>query len=143
MSAPMSESPSGSAAGAESRTIIWIDHHKARLFVSSAGGKLAKTDVLSDRRAGRASGSNVRYANDDDKYLNAVMAAIPAAGDILIIGPAGQTKDELVAHLKQQQPAVAERIRGVETSTATSDGQLLARAKAFWAADKAAGRPER
>jgi hypothetical protein len=138
MQAPVSESGAG-----ESRTVIWIDHHKARLFVSSAGGKLAKTDVLSDRRAGRSSGSNVRYANDDDKYLNAVMAAIPASGDILVIGPAGQTKDELVTHLKRQGPAIAERIRGIETSTATSDGQLLARAKAFFAADKAAGRPEK
>jgi hypothetical protein len=142
MSSPLSGSPPAGDP-VDPRTVVWIDPQKARLFVSSAGNRLTKSDVVSDRRSGRASGNNARYSGDDNKYLDAVMAAIPATGDILIIGPAGAVKTEFMAYLSRKGPEIAARIRGVEDSTATSDGQLLARAKAFFLADRDAGRPER
>ena len=125
------------------RTVVWIDAQKTRLFVASPGGRLAKIDVVSDRRPSRTPGGDMRHSGDDNRYLDAVMAALPASGDILIIGPPGRIKDEFLAYLQRMGPAVVERIRGVETNPATSDGQLLARAKAFFYADKAAGRPPR
>jgi len=140
MQSPIDPSP---PAEADPRTVVWIDVQKARLFISTAGNRLSKIDVQSDRRTGKASGGNVRYSGDDNKFLDAVIAAIPASGDILIIGPAGAIKEELLAYIHRNNTAMVERIRGVETSTATSDGQLLARAKAFFHADQAAGRPSR
>lgn len=138
MQAPDDAPPSA----ADPRTVVWIDAQKARLFVSSTGGRLTKTDIVSDRRASRGS-IDTRHAGDDNQFLDRVIEAIPASGDVLIIGPPGRIKDELLAYMQRLGPAFVERIRGVETSTATSDGQLLARAKAFFYADKAAGRPAR
>ena len=114
----------------DSFTVVWIDYTQARIFVRSAG-KQTKTVIPSLHQGRTPSRSAVRHGGDNNRYLDAVLAVLPTDRDILLIGP-DNAKKELADYLKQNSASLAERLRGVETSNATSDGQLLARARAYF-----------
>lgn len=118
---------------ASPHTIVWIDSSQARLFVLGGLGKQVKTVIPSEHRGRTPGRMAVRHGGDNNRYLDAILAALPPEGGILLIGP-DDTKTELAAYLKQKSADIAGRIRGVETSTATADGQLLAKARAFFLA---------
>lgn len=117
-------------------TVVWIDHLQARVFIRSAGNKQTKS-VIPSMHNGRTPGHvSVRHSGDNNRYHDAVLAALPVDRDILLIGP-DNAKTELAEYLKQNA-TLAERLRGVETSNATSDGQLMARARAFFMGNRPA-----
>jgi uncharacterized protein YbcI len=64
-----------------------------------------------------------------------VAAALADAGRILLTGPSS-TKTELVKHIHRHDPRLIEHIAGVETVDHPTDGQLVAHARHYFAADR-------
>lgn len=118
------------ATPASPNTVIWIDSTQARIFIQSPG-KQNRVVVESEHRGRTPGRMAVRHGGDNNRYLDAILAALPAAGEILLIGP-DDTKTELSNYLKQKAAPVAERICGIENTTATSEGQVMAKARAFF-----------
>ena len=125
------------ATAARPHIVVWIDSASTRILVQSPG-KQSRTVVESEHRGRTPGRMTVRHGGDNNRYLDAIVAALPEAGDILIIGPDGM-KTELTDYLKQKAAAIAERVCGVENTTATSEGQVMARARALFLGVKPAG----
>ncbi len=117
--------------------VIWIDSASTRIIVQSPG-KQNRTVIESEHRGRTPGRMTVRHGGDNNRYLDAILAALPASGDILIIGPDNMTT-ELTDYLKRTVEAVAGRVCGVENTTATSEGQVMARARAHFLGVKPAG----
>jgi len=60
-----------------------------------------------------------------------VISAVKDAHEILIVGP-GSAKNELQKHAVAHDPAIAQKIVGVETVDHPTDGQVLNFAKQFF-----------
>ena len=111
-------------------TIIWLDRAQARIFIRSPG-KQQRLVVESGHKGSSAARVPVRYTGDNNRYFDAIVRSLPEAGDILILGPDG-VKTELSEYLKASAAPVAERVCAVQNSPAGSEGQMLARARAYF-----------
>jgi len=112
------------------QTVIWVDRAQARIFIQSPG-KQQRLVVESGHKGSAAARVPSRHTGDNNRYFDAILLSLPAAGDIMIIGPDG-VKTEFCEYMKEAAAPVMERIRAVENSTAGSEGQMLARARAFF-----------
>jgi stalled ribosome rescue protein Dom34 len=117
--------------------LVWIDHREAKVFQFDA------TDV--DRAVvhsshphqhlhHKANSGDSGHVPLDKEFLKHVAEALAPAGAILITGPAS-AKTELANYIKQTQPALAQRISGVEALDHPTDGALVAFARSFFKAD--------
>jgi stalled ribosome rescue protein Dom34 len=117
--------------------LVWIDHREARVFQFDAS-EVERTRIRSDHARQhihhKANARGSGHAGADKDFLQRVTAALSHAGSILVTGPAS-AKAELVEHIRQTQPRLAERITGVETLDHPSDGELLALGRSFFKAD--------
>ena len=119
--------------------VVWMDHHEARVFHFNAD------DV--DRLVVRPHDPHVHvhhkansigsgHAAEDQKFLHAVVEALGHSRAVLITGP-GMAKTALVKHIAAHDPAVMERLAGVETVDQPTDAALVAHARAYFkAADR-------
>ncbi|MEP7243763.1 MAG: translational machinery protein [Gammaproteobacteria bacterium] len=117
--------------------LVWIDHREAKVFHFNA------TDVESNvvhsthpdqHIHHKANSGDSGHAAVDNNFLKHVCEAVAQAGAILITGPAN-AKTELVSYIKRTQPALAEKISGVETVDHPTDGTLVALGRTFFNAD--------
>jgi hypothetical protein len=117
-------------------SVVWIDHHEARIFHFSA----EEVDSLTVRpndphvhihRKANTVGSG--HASEDQAFLHAVIEAIGASKAILITGP-GVAKTALFKHIARHDPAMLGRIAAVETVDHPADGALVAHARAYFKA---------
>jgi stalled ribosome rescue protein Dom34 len=113
--------------------VVWIDHHEARVFHFSA----TEVDhlVLHPHDPTRhihhkANSMGSGHAAEDQDFLHRVAEAITDAGIVLITGPAN-AKTELVKHIHHHDPALMNRIAGVETVDHPSDGALVGYARTY------------
>ncbi|MDB5595238.1 MAG: hypothetical protein JWM36_2199 [Hyphomicrobiales bacterium] len=116
--------------------VIWIDHSEARVFHFNADE--VESLVLHPHNPTRhihhkADTIGSGHAEDDQKFLHAVAESVMDAQEILITGPAG-TKTALVKHIGKHDPALLQRVTGVESSDHPSDGQIVAHARKYFAA---------
>jgi hypothetical protein len=110
-----------------SNAIVWIDHAQARVIRFDS--ETSSTGVI---RAGGGTPHLHHKANsiDDGRlpgnqdYLHAVGQAIAGVRSVLVAGPAN-AKLELMKHLARHDPALLEKVSGVQTVDHPTDGQLL------------------
>jgi stalled ribosome rescue protein Dom34 len=119
--------------------VIWIDHHEARIFHFTPTD-VEKLTLHPDRPTKhihhKANSMGSGHAAADHDYLQAVAEAVADARAVLITGPAN-AKTELLKHIRERDPKVADTIVGVETVDHPSDGQLIVHAKKYFkAADR-------
>lgn len=119
--------------------VVWIDHKSAHVIMFNRSEHVDEIVRHHDpekhihHKAGTM-GSGHIY--EDDEYLHDVSDAIRDARAVLITGPS-QVKWQFKSFLGLREPALADRITGVETLNHPSDGELLAIArKAFRAKDR-------
>jgi len=113
--------------------VIWIDHHEARVFhfnTTDVERLVLHPDHPTRHIHHKANSIGSGHASADHDYLHAVAGSVAVAGAILITGPAN-AKTELVEHIRQHDPQLAEHIVGVETVDHPSDAQLDAYAKRY------------
>jgi len=120
-------------------SIVWIDHHEARVFHFDK--ETAERVVVHSSHPNRsvhhkANSVGSGHAPEDQAYFHDVVKAVGTAGTILITGPAN-AKHELVKHIHRHDPTVASRIAAVETLDHPTDGALLDHARRYFkAADR-------
>jgi len=125
-----------------SHVIVWLDHSEAHLMSFNAeqseGNHIkAHSKQMNQHRKSGTPGSG--HPAEDQAYYHDVAKAIAPAKEILIVGPSG-AKLALVKHLHKHDPAVADKVVGVETLDHPTDGQLLAFARHYFvAADRMRG----
>jgi stalled ribosome rescue protein Dom34 len=114
--------------------VIWIDHREARIFhfnrIEAESLVLHPHDPhLHIHHKANSMGSG--HAAEDQDFLHEVAKAIGGAHAVLVTGPAN-AKTEFLKHLHRHDPALVERIVGVETVDHPSDGALLGYARHYF-----------
>jgi stalled ribosome rescue protein Dom34 len=108
---------------------VWIDHKEAKIFFVDA----RTSETLHPHRHVR------RHQNQDERshpadaahYFHEVAVELAGSEEILVVGPSS-AKLELVKHAHKHDPALAEKIVGVETVDHPTDGQILAYARQYF-----------
>lgn len=113
--------------------VVWIDHTNAQVIhfdqdaSESESLKTHSTHPHPHQRHGDT------HSNEDDnsRFYDDIAAALKDCAQILIVGPA-QEKTAFMAYLTAKVPAVAEKIKAVETVDHPSNGELLAHARKYF-----------
>jgi stalled ribosome rescue protein Dom34 len=118
-------------------SIIWIDHHQAKVFRFNASD--LERDVIRPHdptvhlhHKANAVGSG--HAPVDKDFFRRVTESVSQAGAIMIVGPAN-AKAELAAFIAAHAPHLSARVSIVEAVDHPSDGELVALARKFFAAN--------
>ena len=118
-------------------TVIWIDHHEAKLFNFSASGyesDVVKSTHPHEHLHHKANSGDSGHALPDHEFYKHVSKAIGDAGAILVAGPSS-AKQEFVSYVTAKDPGLAKRISGVETMDHPPDGTIVEFARTFFKAD--------
>ena len=114
--------------------VVWIDHHEALVihFNADAAEERHLHPVDPPRhlhvKAGGAAGTHI---TDEPSFYRDVARELADAREILVTGPS-TAKAEFLKHLHKHEPAMIERIVGIETLALVTDNQLLAEARHFF-----------
>lgn len=116
--------------------IVWLDHSEAHVM------HISPTDVeksivqpgkphhkLHSRLGTLGSGRTP----EEQAYYHAVAEALKGAQEVLVVGPA-QAKLQLIKHIHAHDPALVDKIVGVETVDHPTDGQLVAYGRKYFVA---------
>jgi DNA-binding MurR/RpiR family transcriptional regulator len=110
---------------------VWIDHAQARIFhvgLTGADEMTLHPHLPTRHLHHKANTIGSGHAAPDKDFLAEVASALADAGEILILGPAG-AKTALAKYLREQKPAIGERIVAVEAADHPTDRQIIAHAK--------------
>jgi stalled ribosome rescue protein Dom34 len=111
--------------------VVWIDHSQARIFHIGLTGDDEVTlhpHLQTKHLHHKANSIGSGHAAPDKEFLAQVTSALSDAGEVLIIGPAN-AKTELAKYLREQHPAIGERIVAVEAADHPTDREIVAYAK--------------
>ena len=114
--------------------VVWLDHNEAHiLHFDDKAAENAKIRAHSKHKQlhSKSGTAGSGHAAEDQKYYHEVAHAVADAAGILVVGPSN-AKLALIKHLHKHDPAVAEKVVGVESVDHPSDGQLLAYARYYF-----------
>lgn len=114
--------------------VVWLDHTEAHVLHFDKDAADSKTITAHSKHKhlhtkSGAPGSG--HSPEDQKYYHEVAHAVADALEILIVGPAG-AKLALMKHMQKHDPAVADKVVGIESIDHPTDGQLLAYARHYF-----------
>ena len=145
-----SETAPPATAAAEPHWLLLIDHHQARIFLTDLAGEVPQVAAHRAEYFFRPTPHAEDFSRGQEKpdantYFEPVAQTLQAAGRILIFGTGtggGSEMTQFIAWTKVHHPALAGRIDGSLTVDEhhLTDGQLLAKAREFYASSPA-GRP--
>lgn len=119
-------------------TVLWLDQHEAKIFhfdrenfeatkIESAHHHVRKHPSVTAEH---------RHPADETHYFHEVARALEDAAEVLVVGPS-TAKLHFLTYVHKHDPALVQRIVGVETVDHPSDGQLVAYARTYFlAADR-------
>jgi hypothetical protein len=117
-----------------SNTLVWIDHHEARLF-DVAQDRQDVTTVSAPphhvHRHPKGASAEHNHAGDAVHFYDEVAHALERASHILLVGPS-TAKLQFLRHLTKHHPRLDAKVVGIETVDHPSDGQLIAHAKRYF-----------
>ncbi|MCC7273879.1 MAG: translational machinery protein [Alphaproteobacteria bacterium] len=114
--------------------VIWLDHREAKVFRFNAENAEKTALHAHDQHHHLHHGKGHlmgRRSAPDQEFLDSILSAAKDAHEILVVGP-GSAKMELIKHAHQKEPALAERLVGVETIDHPTDNQILAHARTYF-----------
>ncbi len=138
-----SEAAPAAETGAQSHWLLVINHHEARIYRSEMDGAVPlrilphePTDYFRHARHSEDF-SRGREKPDPNTFFEPVARELKSAGQVLVFGTGKGTSSEMeqfIGWLKVHHGELAGRIIGSETidENHLSEGQLLARARAFY-----------
>ena len=130
---------------------VWIDHKEARIFhVHLAAADHLHREIVDATRVHAPqhhihrhpkghSGEAAPHPEDSKHFFDQVAHTLQGADAILIVGPAS-AKTELFKHLREHHAPLSHRVIGLETVDHPTDPQIVAMAKAAFAALERGGR---
>lgn len=115
--------------------VVWVDHTQAHvLFIDHDDAEKAVVEAAGKPHIHHKRGAmGPGKMEEDQTYYHGVAQALADAQEILITGP-GQAKLALLRHLQHHDPAVAQRVLGLETADHPTDGQLARHARSYFKA---------
>ena len=116
------------------QTVMWIDHHEARIFRVDAGTVDAEAIRAPQRHVHRhPKGPTAEHNHPDDmhRFFHDVAQALEGADEILIVGPS-TAKLQFLKYVHKQAETLEAKIVGIETVDHPTDGQLVAHAKHYF-----------
>jgi stalled ribosome rescue protein Dom34 len=122
-----------------SHAVVWIDHSEAK--VMSFGANDVQQSLVHSENPHvhvhhKAGVTGPGKSKPDQHFLRAVADSLREFREVLLVGP-GTAKTELADFVRRQDPALGEKIVGVETVDHPTSGQIVAYArKYFRAADR-------
>jgi stalled ribosome rescue protein Dom34 len=111
--------------------VVWIDHSQARIFHVGLTGddELTLHPHLPTRHLHhKANEVGSGHTAPDKEFMAEVANALSDTGEILIMGPAS-AKTELAKYIREEQPAIGQRIVAVEAADHLTDREIVAYAK--------------
>ena len=117
-----------------SQTVVWIDHHEARIFGVELGKFDESTIHAAERHLQRhPKGPTAEHNHPDDahRFFRDVASALDGAKKILVVGPS-TAKLEFFKYVHQHDRALEPKIVGIETVDHPTSGQLVAYAKRYF-----------
>jgi hypothetical protein len=144
-----SETASAAPGPAEPDWLVVIDHHEARIYRSEIKASVPERILPHEpSEFFRHAHNSKEFARGKDKpdpnsFFEPVAAALKGAGRILVFGTGKGTSSEMeqfIGWLGKHHPEMAARVAGgvVVDENHLSEGQLLARARDFYAGMPAA-----
>ncbi|MBL8385720.1 MAG: translational machinery protein [Burkholderiales bacterium] len=128
-----------------SHAVVWLDHSEAHvLHFNDEAAESEKVRARSKHQHQHHKKGSVGagHAAEDQHYYHEVALAVADAQEILVVGPAG-AKLALIKHMQKHDPAIADKVVGVESVDHPSDGQLLAYARHYFVkVDRMRGDPQ-
>ena len=116
--------------------VIWIDHKEARIF-HVAPESTADTTVLSPQhhmhRHPKGYPDAKEHPEDALHFFIEVARVLAGVDSVLIVGPAS-AKFEFFKYLSEHDHRLAAKVVGIETADHPTDGQIVARARTYFAA---------
>jgi stalled ribosome rescue protein Dom34 len=120
---------------------VWIDHHEAKIFLLTSESFDTSTFEAPHHHVHRHQEMTAerKHPADAERFYHEVARALSGVQEILVAGPA-TAKLEFIKHVHKHDPALVEKIVGVETVDHPTDNQLVAHARHYFlAADKMRG----
>jgi stalled ribosome rescue protein Dom34 len=113
--------------------VVWLDHTKA--LVIHFDKDAAESESLKTHSTHPHPRQNHAdtHANEDDnsRFFDDIVTALGDSAQILVVGPA-EEKGVFMKHLSSKLPALAARVKAVETVDHPSDSALLAHARKYF-----------
>jgi stalled ribosome rescue protein Dom34 len=111
-------------------TVVWLDHTKAQVihFDKNASESESMKTHSTHPHPHQKHGDNQVNGDDNTLFYKDIAAALTDSEQILVVGPA-EEKTAFVSYLTSKMPAIADKIKSVETVDHPSEGQLLAYAR--------------
>jgi hypothetical protein len=114
--------------------VIWMDHHRAQVFhfnSTEEDHEKVHTHNSSAHLHHQATSAGGSHEKMDPSFINEILGAVLAAGEILVVGP-GNAKTEFITYVEKHHPKVRAKILGVETVDHPSDREIVAYARKFF-----------
>lgn len=116
--------------------VVWLDHAQAHVMHISPDDvekSIVRPDKPHQHLHAHAGSLGSGRAKEDEGYYHRIVEALAGAQEILVVGPA-QAKLGLIKHVHRHDPALSDRIVGVETVDHPSDAQVVAYARHYFVA---------
>ena len=113
---------------------VWVDHTEANILgvgMDTTNEGIASNQGAKDHAHRSPGHSRHSQAPTSPDFLHSIGEALLLAGGIIIVGP-DRTKTDLIAHLREQFPAVAKKIWPVAAVDHPIDGELVVAARQFF-----------
>jgi hypothetical protein len=121
--------------------VIWIDHKEARVFHVNAAAA-DETTVLAPQhhlhRHPKGHGEAKEHPGDAHRFFAEVAHAVAGVDAILIVGPSS-AKLEFFRYVHEHERPLEAKVVGIESADHPTDGQIVARAKAYFKASDRMG----
>ncbi len=117
------------------QTVMWIDHHEARIFRVEGGTTDASTVQAPHRHVHRhPKGPTAEHNHPDDvhRFFHDVARSLDGADPILLVGPS-TAKLQFFRYVHKKAAALEAKIIGIETVDHPTDAQLIAYARDYFA----------
>ena len=116
--------------------VVWLDHSEAHVM-HIAPDDVEKSVVHPSKPHqhlhSKSGTTGAGKAAEDKTYYHAIVEALKGAQEILVVGPA-QAKLQLIKHIHSHDPAMSDKVVGVESIDHPTDGQLVAYARKYFVA---------
>ena len=121
---------------------VWIDHDEARVFhVAKATFTEATVQSPNSHVHRHPKDQETRTHNhpdDEPRFFHEVVAALAGAEEILLVGPS-VTKLHFLRYVQKHDPAIEQRIVGLESADHPTDRQLVAHVRDYFHSVNAPG----
>lgn len=110
--------------------VVWLDHTKAHVihFDKDASESESLKTHSTHPHPRQNHGDTHASENDNTLFFTDIANVLTGSEQILVVGP-GEEKTAFIKHLASKAPAIAGKVKAVETVDHPSDGQLLAYAR--------------